>query len=234
MVLLGIFGVIAYHFFYFSSLKYTSVSNTGIIHGFSPIVTCFLAALFINERLSKKNYFGIVLAIIGVLVLITRGKIQAIFGLDFNDGDILMLGAVLSWAIYSVLIKSLSKKYSSFTLTFYATASGVVLLFFLAMVEGGVAQVQSISSKTIVSLVYMGIFSSGLGYLLYNYAVKDLGPTKTASVVYSEVPIFVAILSFLFFKEAITFPMILSMVLVIIGLHAALSKGKEKNTLVSA
>ncbi len=224
MALLGIFGIIGYHFFFFSSLKHTSVANTAIIGAFGPLATGLLAAIFIKERLSKKNYLGIFLAFVGVLILITSGKIQTIIGLNFNYGDILMLLAVLSWAVYSVIIKNLSKKYDSFTLTFYATASAVVMLFFLAILEGGVAQIQAISLASILSVLYMGIFGSGLGYLLYNYGIKDLGPTKTSSLVYSQVPVFVAILSFLFFKEALTLPMIVSVILIIIGLNAILAK----------
>lgn len=228
MVLLGVFGIIGYHFFFFSSLKHTLVANTGIINAFSPVVTGLMAAIFIKERLSKKNYFGIFLALVGVLILITKGKIQAIIGLDFNYGDLLMLLAVVSWVIYSLIIKNLSKKYDSFALTFYATVSGVVILLFLAIFEGGVTQIQNISTRSIYSILYMGIFASGLGYLLYNYGIKDLGPTKTSSMVYSGVPIFVAILAFIFFKEALTFPMIISVIFIILGLNAVLSKDKIK------
>lgn len=227
IVLIGITGIIGYHYFFFSSLIHTYVTNTGIINAFSPVVTAILAAIFIKEKLTKKNYLGIFLALIGVLVLITRGKTESIVSLKFNYGDILMLLAVVSWAVYSLLIKSLSKKYSSFTLTFYATASSVVILLFLAIIEGGIKQLVNISDRSILSILYMGIFASGLGYLLYNFGIKDLGPTKTSSLVYSGVPVLVAILSSLVFEEALTFTMILSVLFIVGGLNAVLS-GESK------
>lgn len=223
-VLLGLFGIVGYHFFFFSSLKYTSVINTGIIHAFSPVLTGFIAALFIKEKLSLRNYVGIFLAFLGVLILITQGKLQTIFELSFNLGDILMVLAVLSWVIYSLIIKGMSKKYKSFTLIFYATLFGLIMLFFLAIFEGGITQVQNISLRSIISILYMGIFASGIGYLLYNYSIKDFGPTKTSSIVYSVSTILVTIFSFIFLKETMTFSMIISTVFVISGLHAMLSE----------
>ena len=227
LVLLGLFGITGYHFFFFSSLKYTLVTNTGIINASSPVVTGLMAAIFIKERLTKKNYIGIILAFLGVLILITKGEIETFTNLNFNYGDMLMLLAVVSWVVYSLIIKSLSKKYSSFTLTFYATLWGVIMLLFFALAEGGAEQVQTISLRSVLSLLYMGIFASGIGYLFYNYGIHELGPTKTSSLVYSIVPIFVAILSFIFFAEGLTCPMIISVVLIIAGLNLALSKIQE-------
>ena len=227
LVLLGLFGITGYHFFFFSSLKYTLVTNTGIINASSPVVTGLMAAIFIKERLTKKNYIGIILAFLGVLILITKGEIETFTNLNFNYGDMLMLLAVVSWVVYSLIIKSLSKKYSSFTLTFYATFSGVIMLLFFALAEGGTEQVQTVSLKSILSILYMGIFASGIGYLFYNYGIRELGPTKTSSLVYSVVPIFVAILSLIFFKEKLTYPMIISVVLIITGLNLVLQKGNR-------
>ena len=73
----------------------------------------------------------------------------------------------------------------------------------------------------------MGIFASGIGYLFYNFGIQELGPTKTSSLVYSIVPIFVAILSLMFFKEKLNYPMIISVVLIITGLNLVLQKGNR-------
>ena len=131
-VLLGITGIVAYHYFFFSSLRYTLVTNTAIINAFSPILTAFCAAYFLKERLTKKNYLGILLSFLGVLLLLTKGNLSVFLTLDFNFGDLLMLLAVLSWVIYALLIKYLSKSYHSFTLTFYAVLTGAFFLFFLS------------------------------------------------------------------------------------------------------
>ena len=226
-LLLALFGVIGYHYFFFTSLKYTIVANTGIINGFSPVFTAFFAAIFLREKLTKKNYLGISLALMGILILITHGKVQTILSFNFNYGDLFMLLAVISWVVYSLLIKKLSKKYEIFTLTFYATFSGVIILFFLASFEQSFYHIMSISKTSFFAILYMGIGASGIGYLLYNLSIKDIGPTKTATLVNSAVPFFVAILSVLFFQESITFIMIISGILIVAGLYLALSHQKS-------
>ena len=219
LLLLGVFGIIGYHYFFFLSLKFTKVANTAIINALSPIVTAIFAAAFLKERLSSKNYMGVTLAFAGVIILLSRGKIDNILQMEINIGDGLMLLAVLSWVFYSLLIKKLQKKYHSFTLTYFATAFGGGLLFFLSLTENLFVQLQNISFASFLSLLYMGIAASGLGYLLYNFSIKEIGPTKTSGFVYSLVPVFVAILALIAFKQEITLIIVLSTFLIIVGLY---------------
>jgi len=137
--------------------------------------------------------------------------------------------AVLSWVIYTLLIKSLSKKYDGLTLTFAATFSGVITLFFLTFAENNIHQIVHISETSVLALMYMGIFSAGITYLLYNYNIEKIGPTKTSSIVYSCVPIFVTILSILFFDEKLTIALLLSLTFIIIGFNLLLHKSNKKN-----
>jgi drug/metabolite transporter (DMT)-like permease len=69
----------------------------------------------------------------------------------------------------------------------------------------------------------MGIFASGLGYLLYNLSIREIGATRTSSFVYSVIPLVVAVLAWLFFQQSITPAMVVSMALILIGLHLMLA-----------
>ncbi len=227
MALLGTFGIVGYHYFFFASLRHTEVANTAIINAVNPVLTGLLAAVFIQERLHWRSYVGVAIAFVGVLILITQGQLTALFQLDFNRGDLLMMAAVMSWVVYSLLIRQLSKRYSGYAITFYAALFGVLQLAVLAIPEGAIAQVQAISLASIFAVLYMGIGASGIGYFLYNLSVKDVGPTRTSSFVYSFVPIFVALLAFLFFGETVTPIMLVSMTLIIVGLNFTL-KGTSK------
>lgn len=226
LILLGVFGIVGYHYFFFVSLRFTEVTNTAIINAFNPIATGFAARFFVNERLRRKNYLGVAVAFGGVILLLAKGDVSNILRLQFNRGDLFMLLAVLSWVAYSLLIKRLQKKYTSFTLTYYATLFGVILLLPLAWSEAPAQQIQTISPSVIVAILYMGIFASGIGYLLYNLSIKKVGATKTASFVYSLVPIFVALLALLFFNESITVMMMLSAGLILFGLWFMIQEGK--------
>ncbi len=224
MVLLGLFGVVGYHYFFFSSLRYTATANTAIINAFNPVVTGVMAALFIGERLTRRQYGGIVLALLGVLTLLARGRLAALLALDLNRGDALMLGAVLCWVLYSLIIKQLSQRYSGLTLTFYAAVAGVGQLLVLATSERWWRQVATLSLPSLLAILYMGVAASGIAYLLFNLSIQRVGPTRTASVVYSLVPIFVAALAWLFFREPLTTPMVASMGLILLGVNVVLSQ----------
>lgn len=222
-VLLGLFGIVGYHYFFFLSLRHTEVANTAIINALSPVMTSVAAALAIGERLGRRNYLGIVVAFLGVLLLLSRGDMGAILAVRFNLGDLLMLLSVASWMIYALLVRTMVDRYSGFTLTFYATLFGVLLLFVLAPQESPLQSVAQISRASLLSVLYMGICGSGLGYLLYNLSIREIGPTRTSSFVYSVIPILVAGLAWSFFRQPITPIMVLSMVLILAGLHLMLA-----------
>jgi drug/metabolite transporter (DMT)-like permease len=222
-LILGLTGIVGYHYFFFLSLRYTEVANTAIINALSPVLTSLAAALFIHERLSGRNYAGVIIAFVGVLVLLSRGDIDAIVAVHFNKGDLLMLLSVVSWMVYALMIRTMVDRYSGFTLTYYATLFGVVLLLFLAPWEAPLGQIREISRASLLSVLYMGICGSGLGYLLYNLSIREIGPTRTSSFVYSVIPLIVAVLALLFFQQPITPIMVASMVLILIGLRMMLS-----------
>lgn len=224
LLLLGLFGIVGYHYFFFLSLRHTDVANTAIINALNPIVTGVLAVTLGSERLSTRNYVGISAAFLGVTILIMKGNITQAIRPDLNLGDVFMLFAVLNWAIYSLLVKQLISKYSGFTLTFYATLFGVILLLLLIGSEDPFAQAQSISRTSICAVIYMGVFASGLGYLVYNLSIREIGPTRTASYVFSFVPITVALLALLFFDQPITAVMLASIALILFGLRLVLTQ----------
>lgn len=221
-VALGLTGIVGYHYFFFTSLHYTRVANTAIINGLSPIITGIMAALFIRERLSTTNWAGIIIAFAGVMILVTKGSASSITGMEFNRGDLLMLIAVVCWAVYSLIVKRIVEQYSALTITFISALFGVLALMFLVIPENLSDQVRTISTESILSVLYMGVIASGLGYLFYNLSIKQLGPTRTSGFVYSTVPLLTALLAFLFFSEPVTVTMLISAVLVIAGLQLAL------------
>ena len=225
-LLLGLFGIVGYHYFFFLSLRYTEVANTAIINALSPVLTSVAAAFVIGERLGRRSYVGVVMAFLGVLLLISRGNIDTILAVGFNKGDLLMLLSVASWMVYALLVRSMLDKYSGFTLTFYATLFGVLMLFLLVPAEAPLGSIREISRASLLSVLYMGICGSGLGYLLYNLSIREIDPTRTSSFVYSVIPIIVAGLAWLFFLQPITPIMVASTLLILIGLRLMMTGSK--------
>lgn len=227
LFLLGTFGVVGYHFFFFYSLRYTAMANSAIINAFNPVVTGFLAAVLLKERLAVRNYFGGAIAILGVLILLTDGNLASLLRLQFNAGDILMLCAVVCWAVYSILLRHLGKRYSGLAMSYYGALFGVFQLLLLITPEVIQLGLPTLSVSSIFGVIYMGIGASGIGYLLFTLSTQRIGPTKSTSIVYSGVPVWVAILAWLFFKESVTPWMIASMGLILLGLKTVLQSAKN-------
>ena len=183
-----------------------------------------MAAVFIKERLSPTNYAGVIISVVGVLILVTDGRIENLTGMNFNIGDVLMGGAVVSWAVYALLVKNLVKKYGGFAVTYYAALFGVVELCILSVFENPWKQLGAVSAASVFSVLYMGIIASGAGYLLYNLSIREIGPTKTSSSVYSIVPVIVAVLALVFFNEPVTPVLAISTLLIIVGLRFVFKK----------
>ncbi|MEO0768543.1 MAG: DMT family transporter [Cyanobacteria bacterium J06649_4] len=227
--LLGTFGVVGYHFFFFSSLRYTAVANSAIINAFNPVVTGFLAAVVLKEKLALRNYLGGAIAIIGVLILITSGNLASLLQLRFNNGDLLMLCAVICWAVYSILLRHLGKRYSGLAMSYYGALFGVAQLSLLVWPELNKTGWPTLALSSILGVLYMGIGASGIGYLLFTISTQRIGPTKSTSIVYSAVPVWVALLAWLFFAEPVTPWMLVSMAFILVGLRTVLRSGIQRS-----
>lgn len=221
ITVLGVVGIVATLWFLLQALTYTTVTSTALIGATAPIMTAVAAALVFKERLPRVAYFGVVLSFAGVVLLITDGRIVALRELSFNRGDLLMFGNVVSSAIYALTIKKLSAKYASLTLTFYMTIAAIVALLLLVDFDQ-VRQVPSASGTSIWALAYLGIVTSAIGYFLYNYTVKIVGPTVMSCTVFSAMPVFVMVLAWVFLGEVITSFEVISSVLISVGLFFVL------------
>jgi drug/metabolite transporter (DMT)-like permease len=225
LFLTGTVGVVGYHFFFFLALRYTATTNTAIINAFNPVVTGFLALLFLRERLNWRNYGGGVLAILGVLLLLTQGNLVKLLHLDLNQGDLLMVCAVLCWAVYANLLRYLGRTYSGLTMSYYSALFGVLQLLVLSAPD--LVSMTLPSWPAILGIVYMGVGASGIGYLLFTLSTQRIGPTRSTSIVYSGVPIWVALLAWLFFRESVTPWMLVSIALILVGLRTVLQPHQE-------
>jgi drug/metabolite transporter (DMT)-like permease len=98
-----------------------------------------------------------------------------------------------------------------------------LILLLITPWEAPLGNIQNISRASLLSVIYMGVCGSGLGYLLYNLSIREIGPTRTSSFVYSVIPLIVAVLALLFFQQPITPIMIASMILILSGLQMMLA-----------
>ena len=133
-----------------------------------------------------------------------------------------MLCAVVCWACYSILLRHLGKRHSGLAMSYYGALFGVAQPAVLVSPEIITTGLPSLSQASILGVLYMGIGASGIGYLLFTISTQRIGPTKSTSIVYGTVPVWVALLAWLFFAQPVTPWMLVSMALILVGLRTVL------------
>lgn len=212
---LSLVGMVGYHVLFFKALEYTTAGNASIIAAANPIITMLLASFVLGEVLTLKRIAVFLLAFLGVVLTLTGWNFKEIMALNFNQGELIMVFAVTLWAIYSVLVRKVVKKYSPLILTTYCFVICTIIMFPFAVRDGLIPQ---ISLGAWMGSLYMAIFASVIGYLVQQTAIKEIGPSK-ANLFVNLVPFFSIILAWMILGETTTLLNILSGCMIVIAVY---------------
>jgi drug/metabolite transporter (DMT)-like permease len=184
----------------FTGLGYTTAITASIVFSIWPITAIILAALVLGERFTPWQAAGVILCFIGVLVIVARGDLERIVDLDFNAGDLWILGAVAGMSLYTVLLKKVKIDLPPLPLLILLLAiAALASAPFLVWEIFHDARI-AIDWHDILALAYIGIVGGGLVFLLYNTGVVILGAAQ-ASVTFYLQALFTAMLAYLFLGE---------------------------------
>jgi drug/metabolite transporter (DMT)-like permease len=215
--ILAVMGVCGITLFYVGSnlaLAYTTATQGVIVQSTIPVVTALIAVFALHERPSGKRIVGIILSLVGVVlaVLIAAPSQDASNPLL---GSALMLGAVVAWALYTILAKRVATA-DQLVVTAYSSAIGTLFLVPLALLEVRGAALPALSLQAWLSLVYLGVVSSAGGHLLYNRSLIYLDASQTATFI-NLAPIVGVASAVVFLGEAIVGWQLLGGALVLLG-----------------
>ena len=211
----GIVCMAGYHVLFFTALKYTTAINSSIIGAMNPIVTTIIAAIFIRQKTPPMQIAGILLSFIGVVLTITGGNLSILASFDFNRGDMFMAAAVICWASYAVMSRVKGADVPPLALTFYSFVFCTIVLVPFVIWEHPWA-LEKIPASAILSIVFMAVFSSVIGYMLQQIAIKKIGASKS-SIFVNLVPVFSIILSVTILGEELMPVKIFTSLLIIAG-----------------
>ncbi len=235
VILIGIIGMVGYHILFFTSLKYTTASNSSMIAATNPLFTAILASIFAGEKLGIRRVGYIIMAFIGVILTISKWNINIITNLSFNKGDLIMIGAVICWVIYSIISKNIMPKYSPLILTTYSFIVCTVILLPFVIRDGLLINLGNISWKGWVSVIYMAVFPTVIGYLIQQMAIKEVGAGKMAIFI-NLVPVFSIIMAYFILHETIPILNLVSagMIIVAVYLNSRVKANDNKELLVES
>lgn len=207
----GLFGVTIYFIFENYSVAYTSASNVAILIASIPVFTIFTQRMIYKEKLTYGKIFGAVLSLFGIIIIISsKGKVS-LFSKG-SIGDLMALGAVFSWVIYNMVCSSFKGHYKVITITTYEIMWGSLFLspslFF--------NDLHIPSTKVILNLIFLSIFCSCVGYVLYVHCLKELGATIITTYINLQ-PIMSLIAAAVILKETITIWQVAGCIVIIVG-----------------
>lgn len=225
----GIVGMVGYHVLFFTALKYTTAINSSIIGAMNPIVTTIIAAIFIRQKTPPMQIAGILLSFTGVVLTITGGNLGMLASFDFNKGDMFMAAAVVCWASYAVMSRTKGADVPPLALTFYSFVFCTAFLIPFVIWEQPWT-LEKIPVSAILAIIFMAVFSSVIGYMLQQIAIKKIGASKS-SIFVNLVPVFSIILSVIILGEELMTVKIFTSLLIIAGVcicQLAGSRSREK------
>lgn len=198
-----------------TGMQFTSASNTGWIIGIVPAIMAIMGFLFYKERMSGIQITGAIIAFSGLLLLISKGDIKSINFIS-NYGDILVLGSAFTWSIYSFFGRKVTLNYPPSMTILYLFLIMLVLLSPFTISSDFFSSVYLLSAINWIALIFLGIFCSGLAYVLWAEAMNELPANRVGAFLYLE-PFVTVFIAWLLLNENITLLMIGSGVLIITG-----------------
>ncbi|WP_283742874.1 DMT family transporter [Sideroxydans sp. CL21] len=200
ILVLGLLGVGSYNTLAYIALQYTTATNAVLLNSFIPVVTIALSWAFLKKQLHGVEWFGVLLSLSGVVTIVSHGHLATLTGLSLNIGDLWMLVAVLTWALYTIGLHWRPSGVHPMLMLAAFTVVGLLALapaYAWEMIQGRTIK---LNAGSLAGIAYTGLFPGFLGYVFYNRAVGEVGASK-ASLFIHLMPVFGTILSAVFLNE---------------------------------
>ncbi len=206
-------------------LRLVSASLTSIIISTIPVFTALFAGIFLKEKLSRFNLFGLAVSFAGILIIL----IDRNFNLSANPKGILFLfGAVASAVVYGMILKRLTSMYHALTIVWIQNLIGIFYFLPVALVaERHSLLAFRFAPEQLFQLIMLGLLGSSFAFVFFAVAVKNLGISK-ANIYTNLIPVFTALFSILLLSEMPLLKQIAGMLLVVAGV--AMSQAVKKRS----
>ena len=223
---LALTSVGLFNSFTYLALVHTQVINASLFNTAIPAMIIFLCFLLKIEETNKFQILGLIISVLGILVIITKLDLKILLSLNFNKGDLIMIGGVITWGLYSSFLKK--KKFTLPLLTLVHVLCTFGLIFILPQFLYELSQGLTVKFDTnlVYTLIYLALFPSIGSYYCWAGAVSIIGANR-AGIFLSLIPFFGTIMAMIFFNEQFKFFHLTGSILIVLGLF--LSNKEIKN-----
>jgi drug/metabolite transporter (DMT)-like permease len=195
LVRVSLTGMVAFNSLVYSGLHATTAFNAQLMNSAIPVLIVFLSGLLFGQRLRAAQVFGLALSCAGVLTIVLRGDFARLVALQLSGGDLIVFGAMVSFALFSVLLRSLPADMDRLGLLGAQLAIAVAMLLPAALWEYVIGGARATwNAAALAAMLYVGIAASLLANLLYMVGIARAGPARAGMFIHL-VPVYGAIIS---------------------------------------
>ena len=226
ILVLGITSITIFNSIVYYSLNFTQVISGVLMISTIPVMIIFFSWVFKIEKTNIYQILGVVFSLIGVAIIITKADFDLLINLDFNKGDLWMVVAMFSWAMYSALLRKKKFELSQTSLLEVIISAGLILLFPAYLIEMHLGFNLNLNLPFILTLSYVVLFPGLASFICWIKGIAIIGSNRSGIFLHL-MPIFSTILAILIFREKFMNFHILGAVFMVGGIF--LSSKKVKN-----
>jgi len=222
---MGIITISTFNSVVYFALNYTQVINAVLVLAAIPVLTIILSSLMKIEKTNLFQIFGLILSVVGIGAIISNGELQRIVSLNFNKGDLWMLVCVLSWALYSTLLKKYQLKISQFSLIQLMVSIGILFLIPQYLYEQTIGLSVNFNKAFFLILFYVVVFPAIAAYYCWQKGVEIIGPNR-ATMFIQLMPLFSAVMAIIIFNEKFQLYHLTGAVFIVSGIYLSNKKNQ--------
>jgi drug/metabolite transporter (DMT)-like permease len=217
LVTLGILGVALNQLFFVVGLGHTTVAHASVIVSAGPVLVLLIACAMKLEKLTHPKLIGMLIAMAGISALkLFQDSSTSAHATWF--GDVFVFLSTLTFALFTVFGKPLTRHYSSATVNTFAYVGGAIALAPVTLWQASMFPLSRISTTGWLCAVYMALFPSIAAYLIYYYALTHIAASRVASFSYLQ-PVFATAMAVFLLNERLTAPVIASGIGILAGVY---------------
>ena len=209
---------------FFFTAQYTGIQLAGasiaaiLVCLLSPVLITLLSAIIFKEYLVKKQVFGVGIAALGTVIVVTGGTISLSSHREFLLGSVILLFTPVLWATYSLVGKKVMDRYSPFLVVAYVNVLGGLCLIPFSVAENSFYQIFTMSLHSWLAILFLAVTCSLLGYYIWFYVMKHVEAAITSSFLFAE-PLVTVLFATIFVGEELSAFILVGGFLIFIGVY---------------
>ena len=224
ILILGITSITIFNSIVYYSLNFTQVISGVLMISTIPVMIIFFSWIFKIEKTNFYQILGVIFSLLGVMVIVTKADLDKLLNLNFNKGDLWMVVAMLSWAMYSALLRKKKFELSQISLLQTIISAGLILLLPAYLIEMSLGYRLNIHLPFILTLSYVVLFPGLASFFFWIKGISIIGSNRSGIFLHL-MPIFSTIMAILIFKEKFMIFHLIGAILIITGIILS-SKGR--------